>query len=636
MLTAMRRGAKGFMSKLLLGFLVLSFGIWGIGDFLRHSSSGAVATVGSETISINEYEEAIRRLRQMLGEHLTPDILKSLNIFQITLDDLISRKLIAQETQRLGIRVDEKELIRTIANEQSFKNAQGKFDKTLFEQTLRESGLSEESYLNRLSNQLANNLLSDTLSGDFLFDELTPQYLYNVQNEQRKVTIVTVPPANLSEVATPSDGDLQAFYDSNKLRYMAPEYRALTYIRLVPEEIFKDISISRQELFDIYKERMNSLSTPEKRDISQLLYSSKAEAENAFGLLRGGTAFEEVAKTVPPLNKDALSLGVLTKEQLPAGGAEVYGLALGEYTLPIESPFGWHIFKVNTIQEKHTTPFEEVSATLEKELRQQKAEAMVSNLTEKVEDAIAGGGSLNDAAESTGLHAMTTDLVSREGRKSDNTQVLDAAKDETLLNAAFQLGENETSDLMNEPGGGYVVVHVDRLTPARQKTLEEVHGQVMADFRQEKAQGLAFDRAREKVKAINAGAKDSAAAHALVSGLGTHNVVLRRSGIVSGDKKVTARISSVMMQQIFTLSPSHRASNPVAGTDGAMFALLDNVAPAPAPDSSPESKRLYESLKSGLQQNVRAELMQQYLRALRDRYPVEINQDVMQRFTNQM
>lgn len=637
MLSTMRRGAKGFMSKLLLGFLVLSFGVWGIGDLVRNSGNTTVATVGSESITVGEYEDAIRRLRQMLGEHLTPDILKSLNIYQITLDDLISRKLIQQETERLGVRVDEKELISNIANEQSFKNAQGKFDKTLFEQNLRESGLSEESYLKRLGEQLSHNLLSDTLSSDSLLDEQTALYLYRVQNEQREVAMVSVHPADLSSIPAPSESEMQAFYDRNKLRYMAPEYRAITYMRLMPEEIFKDITISRQEVFDIYKERMNSLSTPEKREISQLLYASKAEAENAFGLLRSGTAIEEVAKSLEPINKDTLSLGILTREQLPAGSTEVFGLGLNEYTLPVESPFGWHIFKVTAIQEKHTSPFEEVSATLEKELRQQKAETLVSSLTEKVEDAIAAGSSLKDAAESTGLHALTTDPISREGRKSDNTLVLDPTKDEALLSAAFQLGESETSDLMNEQGGGYVVVHVDRVTPARQRSLEEVHGQVLTDFKQEKAADMAFKSAQEKVKAINAKTHaDTASVRPLISGLSTSDVVLRRTGVVSGDKKILARLTGELTKEIFTLSAQKRATKPVMTSDGAMFAVLHSAGSAPDPDSSAESKRQYESLKMSLSQNVRAELMQQYLRALKQRYPVEINQEAMQRFVEQM
>lgn len=637
MLSTMRRGAKGFMSKLLLGFLVLSFGVWGIGDLVRNSGSTTVATVGGESISIGEYEDAIRRLRQMLGEHLTPDILKSLNIYQITLDDLISRKLIEQETERLGIRVDEKELISNIANEQSFKNAQGKFDKTLFEQNLREAGLSEESYLNRLGEQLAHNLLSDTLSSDSLLDEQTALYLYKVQNEQRELMMVNVPVGNLSAIPAPSEADMQAFYDRNKLRYMAPEYRAVTYMRLVPEEIFKDISISRQELFDIYKQRMNSLSTPEKREISQLLYANKAEAENAFGLLRSGKPLEEVAASLKPINEGNLSLGVLTREQLPAGSTEVFALGLNEYTLPIESPFGWHIFKVTAVQEKHTSPFEEVSATLEKELRQEKAETMVTSLTKRVEDAIAGGSSLKDAAESTGLHAVSTDPISREGKKSDNTQVLDPTKDEALLSTAFQLSEDETSEFLNEQGGGYAVVHVDRLTPARQRSLEEVHGQVLTDFKREKAADMAFKKAEEKVKAINSKTHaNSASVSPLLSGLDTHNIVLRRTGVVSGDKKTLSRLTGGLTKQIFTLSPQKRATAPVMTSEGALFGVLVSTGSAPDPDSSAESKRQYESLRMSFSQNARTELMQQYLRALKNRYPVEINQEVMQRFAEQM
>lgn len=633
MLTAMRKGAKGVLSKLLIGFLVLSFGIWGVGDLVRSSGNNVVATVGSETVSVSEYEEAIQRLRQMLGEHLTPEILKSLNIFEITLNDLISRKLIALETDRLGIRVDEKELISTVANEQSFKNAQGYFDKTLFEQNLRESGLSEEGYLNRLSEQLSHTLLSNTLSGDSLFDKTAADYLYRAQNEQREIALVTIKPA-ATPSAAPSSDEIQAFYDRNKARYMAPEYRTITYIRLVPEEIFKDISISRQELFDVYKERIGSLSTPEKRDVTQLLYANKSEAENAFGLLRSGKTFEEAAASVEPLNKDNLALGMLTREQLPAGGAEVFGLAVNEYSFPVESPFGWHIFKVTNIQEKKTTPFEEISATLEKELRQQKAEGMVSSLTEKLEDAIAAGQSLSEAAESTGLHAITADPASLDGRRGDNTMVFDPQKDEALLNTAFALGEGETSELISEAGGGYIVAHVDRLTPSRQRTLEEVHGQVVSDLNAENALKQTLKEAKEAVTSINE--KGMSAAEGLISKYDVKPVTLRRSGAQeNADKASAALLTTDLIEQAFSLSSAKPATAPYIKDDVAVFAVLKHIEPAAAPAASAESKRLYETLYSAQKQNIRNELMQQYLDALKKRYPVSINQDVMQRFVDQ-
>ena len=34
MLIAMRRGAAGWVAKILFGLLILSFGAWGIGDYL--------------------------------------------------------------------------------------------------------------------------------------------------------------------------------------------------------------------------------------------------------------------------------------------------------------------------------------------------------------------------------------------------------------------------------------------------------------------------------------------------------------------------------------------------------------------------------------------------------------------------
>ena len=58
MLDSMRRGAQGWIAKILFGFLVVSFGIWGIADTFRGYGEGSLARVGKIEISTNEFQQS--------------------------------------------------------------------------------------------------------------------------------------------------------------------------------------------------------------------------------------------------------------------------------------------------------------------------------------------------------------------------------------------------------------------------------------------------------------------------------------------------------------------------------------------------------------------------------------------------
>src|SRR4051794_29312459 len=63
MLDQLRQGAQGWVSKLLMAVLVLSFAIWGIGGFNGYHAD-RLASVGNAEVSVQEFSRLYEQARR--------------------------------------------------------------------------------------------------------------------------------------------------------------------------------------------------------------------------------------------------------------------------------------------------------------------------------------------------------------------------------------------------------------------------------------------------------------------------------------------------------------------------------------------------------------------------------------------
>ena len=80
-----REKLLGWGAKVLLALLILSFGVWGIGDYVApQHGNDAVATVGETEITVLEFQNDVRqqvsRLKGIFGSNFTNEQAKSMGI----------------------------------------------------------------------------------------------------------------------------------------------------------------------------------------------------------------------------------------------------------------------------------------------------------------------------------------------------------------------------------------------------------------------------------------------------------------------------------------------------------------------------------------------------------------------------
>jgi peptidyl-prolyl cis-trans isomerase D len=636
MLRKMRQSAQGFVAKLIIGLLIASFAVWGVTDFASTRTQNILATVGEEPVTAAEYEEAINLLRRNFGENYRPELMHSLNLYRLTLEDIIKRRLVLQEARALDLRITEEALADAVRTTPQFQNTVGEFDKLIFQQTLRQSNLTEAYFLEKLRNQLLSELVVNSVDGRAVIPDGYAEILYSIRNEERAVDLYRINVQDDIQIPQPDESDLIAYYDQHKQKFTAPEYRSFEYIHIAPEDIYKKVDIDDEELRKLYKERSGNYMIPEKRDVSQLLYEDKAKAEQAFALLRSGENLKKTATKIPPVSGEIQHLEYVTQEQLPAGSDQIFSLETDEFTAPIESPFGWHVFYVHDIQQAKVSPYEEIRPILEREFTQQKAEIILLETVEQVEDALAANRDMNEIAAAAGVTVQSSGPVDLSGQRNDNRQTLSSPEDEEILKTAFELAPDSRSRLKRLEEGGYYIVELKNVVPPRQRTIDEVRGQLIDAWRKEMRIESMKQKASEVLYTTKAstdipGFDEAVSQNEEISPVGS--ITLRRQQKL-GD--MTSTIPPAMHDAIYSHDTSTlpAITKPFATKQkGKFLVAMIRGANRPKTAESKEAKQQLEVMKEELRQRYNAEVFDQYLDYLRTKFPVSINEELFAAMT---
>jgi len=227
----MRGLAKGFISKALMLFLVLTFAVWGAGDVVRGSDSNYLVKVGDEKITpsafMNQQRTMQRSLEAMGVKGLNPQDLQN-----EILRRMVQEKLVAQWQNDTGLVVNQKILAQNIAQDPAFKDDNGKFDAGRFNFILQQRQMNEKNYLAELSQEIGGKAM---LASVDISDVAAPQQLLNLAaaagTQTRDAVLITIPLATVP-ASTVTKEEAQAYYDQNSSMFTQPERRTVEYIVL--------------------------------------------------------------------------------------------------------------------------------------------------------------------------------------------------------------------------------------------------------------------------------------------------------------------------------------------------------------------------------------------------------------------
>jgi peptidyl-prolyl cis-trans isomerase D len=618
----MRKASSNWLGKIIMatvmGVLIISFGVWGIADIFKGFGQSTLARIGRTEISAEQfrqlYTDKLQQLGRQFGRPLTMDQARAFGLDRQVLQQTIAEAALDEEARRMGLGQSGAETMRMIFNDPNFKGLSGSFEPARFQATIRQFGFTEQRYIADQRRVSLRRQIAGTVSAGLEPPKILIEALSRFQNEQRSIEYVKLDAAHAGTIAPPSPETLAAYFDEHKTQFRAPEYRKLSFVAITPEEIGKWSEVSDEDARKTFEQRRGKLGTPERREVSQIVFPNAEEATAARNRITSGMSFDDLAKE-RGLNPSDVDLGLIAKSAIiDAGIADAaFSLPSGDVSQPVQGRFGVALVKIGKIEPGVEPTYESVAASLKKEIATERARTKVAELRDKMEDERGGGASVIEAAQKLGVAAVTIDAVDRSGRLPNGQMLNNIPRGLDVVSQAF----NSDVGVDNDPiqfNGGYVWYDVLGITPSRERNLDEVRDQVEARWRDDQITSRLRTRATEMVQKLDQGGK--LADEAASSGLKVETAVgFRRDASLPG-------VPASAVTATFRTAKDAVGQTPGDGGSEWIVYRVTDVSVPPVDLASDEMKKLKETLQRGLTD----EQLAQYVTKLQSEIGITINQ----------
>src|SRR6202011_4168836 len=146
MLRGMRKASSNWLGKsimsVVMGVLIVSFGVWGIADIFKGFGQSTLARVGRTEISAEQfrqlYTDKLQQIGRQFGRPLTMDQARAFGLDRQMLQQTLAEAALDEQARRMGLGQSDAETMRLIFNDPNFKGVNGAFDPARFQSMIRQ------------------------------------------------------------------------------------------------------------------------------------------------------------------------------------------------------------------------------------------------------------------------------------------------------------------------------------------------------------------------------------------------------------------------------------------------------------------------------------------------------------------
>lgn len=499
MLQSIRDNAQGVLVWIVVGLIVVSFALFGLGSYLSGASKVVAASVNGTEISstalTRAYQNYQDRLRQMFGDQYRPEMFENSQVKAQVLQGLVTQEVMNQMLHEQGYKASAEQVFAKIKSYEAFQE-DGVFSPERYKEVLSLQGLNGEAFEYDLARDIASQQIRSGITDSAFITDKEKKTLAALENQMREVGFFDVEVEVFKKTIAVSDEDIKASYEKNSQLYLSEEKVQLEYVELNMDKVAARQDVS-EEMIKLHYE-----SSPESYMAKDDAAAMKKISDLRQQILKGAN-FASLAKKHSQDNlsaKQGGDLGYVTRGVEENFDKAVFALNKGEVSQVIKSKSGFQLVQVEDIRsgdpeerkvrlilikpENKLKPLADVKDAIKKELQYQQAGKVffddadqLGNLSYETPD------SLLPVSDALGLKVTTTDFITRRGGAGvlSNPKVLAAAFSPEVLK------EGRNSELLEISDSQLLVLRVkEHVTPSL-KPLASVKTEVKNRLLQKKA-----------------------------------------------------------------------------------------------------------------------------------------------------
>ncbi|HTI03601.1 MAG TPA: SurA N-terminal domain-containing protein [Acidisoma sp.] len=629
MLAVFRRSLNTWPVRVLFVLLIAAFGVWGIGDVLRNlGNDGSAAKVDGQAISPQQvagaYRQQLEQATQQMGgpDHVTAEM--RMMLAEQATARLVAQAAIDHMARGMGLAAPNATVQQAVFGMDAFKGADGKFDKTQFDQVLQANGLSETEFLHLMQGQIIRNQLLNSIRAAVTAPPVMVKTAYAFQNQTRTADLVQLPFAAAPAPAAPSDQVLQRWYKNHPSEFSAPEYRRITLVILSPEFLARDITVPDADVQAAYQRMVaETPPKPETRTVDVVLAQDQKAAQAIAAQWQGGASWDAVQAAAKAAGATSLDLPNITQAQVPseALGEAAFKAKADTVTGPVSTgATSWAVFKVSNIQSGGAAQsYAEAAPGLRQTIARQRAVALVNKRVNALQDALAGRTPLEKLPANLGLAALQGSIDS-SGLTEQGTPAPipgTAAVRQAVVDQAFKQKVHEAATLINGPDNSYFALTVDGITPATTKPYAAVEQQVLQSWTE-------AERRREQNVAATAMLQAMKGGRTLQGVADAKGLTVTTTPALTRQGQVPDGVPQNLVAPLFSLDQG--ASTMIETPEGFVVAQLKSVN-TPDPKADPVG---YDQLRASLSSALADDMQAVFAGVVTARANPRINQAVIQ------
>ena len=497
-----KKGGRSLVVWVLVAMLIAGLSGFGVENF--GGATAKIGRVGEIEIEANDYaremQGQINTLTRQFGAPVSMADARSFGVDRQVLAGLVNRAALDNEAARLGLSVGDATVAAELGKISAFQGISGTFDREAYAMTLQQNGTNEAAFEANLRRDVARALLTGAVAGGVVSPAPLTDTLVAYAGEKRGFSLLVLDDTALdAPLAAPTLAEVQAHYDANIATYTRPEAKRVEYAALLPETLAASMEVPEDEVQKAYDARLSEFMIPEKRLVERLVYPDEAAALAAKARFDQGTSFDDLVAE-RGLTLEDVDLGDVTREELEGAADAVFALTEPGTVGPLPSALGPALYRMNAILAAQETTLDAARPELLQILQTEAAARAIADKVEAIDDALAGGGTLQDLSTEFGMTLASTDYAAGA---EDNDAITGYT---AFRSAADALAEGDFPEAILLEDGGLVAMQLVEILPPSPVPLDKITDKVTEATRAEAlARALAAKAAAAKT-AVEAGA----------------------------------------------------------------------------------------------------------------------------------